>query len=162
MIKNLWFRLVFHIAPAKGLCLSLSEAVCGCSIYTTTSAHHSLYSFLRTRLKTITTNFWRVLHLVEFCNFIQPRSSSFSFSFLSLSINSNNILLDITIFRSSMSPILCMDAPLSTILKLSIVPPGTSCTLTQRLVGEGDPSFHRLGSSVIIENCNIHFPMIRN
>ena len=61
-----------------------------------------------------------------------------------------------------MSPILCMDAPLSTILRLSIVPPGTSCTLIQRLVGEGDPSLHRLGSSVIIENCNIHFPMIRN
>ncbi|KAJ0468223.1 hypothetical protein HanIR_Chr14g0694181 [Helianthus annuus] len=63
--------------------------VCGCSIHAKASAHISLYSFLKTRSKTITTNFWHVLHLVEFCNFIQPHSFTnisffFSFSFLSL------------------------------------------------------------------------------
>ncbi|KAJ0941814.1 hypothetical protein HanPSC8_Chr03g0084531 [Helianthus annuus] len=65
-------------------------------------------------------------------------------------------------FRSRMSPILCMDAPLLTILRLSIGPPGISCTLIQRLVGEGDPSLHRLGSSVIIEDCDFDFLMIQN
>ena len=45
-----------------------------------TDEHH-LKSIMLTRSKTITTKFWHVLHLVEFCNFIQPHSFTNIFFF---------------------------------------------------------------------------------
>ena len=139
-IINLRVRLVFHIVPAKVLTFSFRNGVRMFNPRQGIDTHFTSFvpeDPIKTRMTKFSarSSFGRILQL---------HSSKFSFSFLSLHQRQQFLL----------SPILCKDIPLSTILRLSIVPPGTSCTLIQRLVGERDPSHCGLGSSIFINDNN--------